>query len=108
MTTTTDFAASITVEELERDPFPIYARLRDEAPVCHVPAVGLTLVTRWEDVQHVATHPELFTAEVDASPLTRTLGQNVLTLDGEAQRADPGHDGPAACGRGRSTATRPR
>jgi cytochrome P450 len=86
VTTTTDFAGSITVEDLERDPFPIYARLRDESPVCHVPAVGLTLVTRWEDVQHVATHPELFTADVASSPLTRTLGQNMLTLDGEAQR----------------------
>jgi cytochrome P450 len=86
MSTTTDFAASITVEELERDPFPIYRRLRADAPVCHVPAVGLTLVTRWDDVQHVATHPELFTADVASSPLTRTLGQNMLTLDGEAQK----------------------
>jgi cytochrome P450 len=80
------FAAAITVEDLERDPFPIYARLRDEAPVCFVPAVGLWLVTRWDDVQHVATHPEIFSADVASSPLTRTFGQNVLTLDGEAQK----------------------
>ena len=80
------FAESITVEALEADPFPIYARLRDEEPVGFVPAVGLRLVTRWDDVQHIATHPELFTAEVDASPLARTLGVNVLTLDGDAQR----------------------
>jgi cytochrome P450 len=86
VSTTTDFAGSITVEDLERDPFPIYERLRAESPVCHVPAVGLTLVTRWDDVQHVATHPELFTADVASSPLTRTLGQNMLTLDGEAQK----------------------
>ena len=26
------FAGSITVADLERDPFPIYRRLRDEAP----------------------------------------------------------------------------
>ena len=31
---------SVTVEELDRDPYPIYARLRREAPVCFVPAVG--------------------------------------------------------------------
>ena len=47
---------------------------------------GCALVTRWDDVQHIATHPELFTAEVDSSPLARTLGVNVLTLDGDAQR----------------------
>ena len=86
MSSIASFAGSITVEDLERDPFPIYRRLRDEAPVCHVPAVGLTLVTRWDDVHHVALHPELFTADVGASPLTRTLGQNVLTVDGEAQK----------------------
>jgi cytochrome P450 len=86
MSSIASFAESITVEDLERDPFPIYRRLRDEAPVCHVPAVGLTLVTRWDDVHHVALHPDLFTADVGASPLTRTLGQNVLTLDGPAQK----------------------
>lgn len=80
------FAGAITVADLERDPFPIYRRLRDEAPVCHVPAVELTLVTRWEDVHHVARHPELFTADVGSSPLTRTLGQNMLTVDGGEQR----------------------
>jgi len=80
------FAGAITVADLERDPFPIYRRLRDEAPLCHVPAVELTLVTRWEHVHHVARHPELFTADVGSSPLTRTLGQNMLTVDGGEQR----------------------
>jgi len=87
--------SEITVEALEADPFPIYARLRDEAPVCFVPAVGLHLVTRWDDVQFVATHPEIFTAEVDASPLVRTLGVNVLTVDGaDHARMRAGMDAP--------------
>jgi len=93
--TTSDLGASITVEALEADPFPIYARLRDEEPVCYVPAVGLHLVTRWDDVQHVATHPDVFTAEVDASPLVRTLGRNVLTVDGaDHARMRAGMDAP--------------
>ena len=87
--------SEITVEALEADPFPIYARLREEAPVCFVPAVGLHLVTRWDDVQHVATHPEIFTAEVDASPLVRTLGVNVLTVDStDHARMRAGMDAP--------------
>src|SRR3954453_13355292 len=95
MSTAPAFAESITVEDLERDPYPIYRRLRDEAPVCHVPAVELTLITRWEDVHHVARHPELFTADVDSSPLTRTLGQNMLTVDGAEQRRIPATLDPA-------------
>ena len=86
MSAISSFAESVTVEDLERDPYPIYARLRADAPVCHIPAVALTLVTRWDDVQHVARHPDLFTADVASSPLTRTLGQNMLTLDGDRQR----------------------
>ena len=42
-----DWATEITVEHLDADPYPIYARMRREAPVCFVPAVGLWFVTRW-------------------------------------------------------------
>ena len=95
----------ITVEALEADPFPIYARLREEEPVCFVPAVGLHLVTRWDDVQYVATHPEIFTAEVDASPLARTLGATSSPSTAPTTRGC----GPAwmrRCARARSRATR--
>src|SRR2546425_10556019 len=54
---------TIALDELERDPYPIYARLRDEEAVSWVPAVGLWLVTRHEDVRRVASEPDLFTAE---------------------------------------------
>ena len=48
---TDDVGEQITLEELERDPYPIYARLRDEEAVSWVPAVQLWLVTRYEDVR---------------------------------------------------------
>jgi cytochrome P450 len=82
-----DWVAEVTVGDLDRDPYPIYARLRREAPVCFVPAVGLWFVTRWADVEHAATHPELFTARVLPSPLDRTMGgESILLLDGERQK----------------------
>ena len=80
----------ITVESLWDDPYPIYARLRREAPVCFVPAVGLWFVTRWADVEYGTWHLSL-PASV-GSPLDRTLGgTNVLTVDGEAhhERREP-------------------
>ncbi len=84
---TTEPGAAITVEELDRDPYPTYARLRREAPVCFVPSVGLWFVTRWADVEHAATHPEVFEARVTPSPLERTMGgESILLLDGEPQR----------------------
>jgi cytochrome P450 len=81
---TAAFAASITVEDLEADPYPIYATLREHAPVCYIPAVGLWFVTRYEDVEYVVTHPELFGAELDDSPVDRTFGSpTILTVDGD-------------------------
>jgi cytochrome P450 len=76
---------SITLEGLERDPYPIYARLRDEEPASWVPAVQLWLVTRWDDVRHVDLTPELFTAETQPSTLNRTMGKNMLGSEGSHQ-----------------------
>jgi cytochrome P450 len=87
VTTIEAYAASVTVEELDRDPYPVYARLRADAPVCLVPAVGLWFVTRWADVEAAATQPEVFCSRVDPSPLERTMGgESILLLDGEPQK----------------------
>jgi cytochrome P450 len=77
-------ARSVTVADLEADPYPVYARLRREAPVCFIPAVGLWFVTRYDDVEFVASRPDLFTAEMDDSPVDRTFGSpTIITADGE-------------------------
>jgi cytochrome P450 len=78
---------TVTVEDLEADPYPIYARLRHEAPVAWVPAVGLWFVTRWQDLVDAAEDPARFPAAFSGSPLDRTCGgPTVLTVDGEEQR----------------------
>ena len=80
------FGEQITIEGLERDPYPIYARLRDEEPVAWVPAVQLWLVTRYEDVRTVDLSPEVFTAATDPSTLNRTMGVNMLGSEGPDQQ----------------------
>ena len=80
----TSFADSITVEQLEADPYPIYARLRAEQPVAWVPAVNCWLVTRAEDVEIVTTRTELFTAEAPDAPVDLAFGgRTLMTMDGE-------------------------
>lgn len=80
------FAETITVEDLERDPYPVYARLRAEEPVAWVPAVQLWLVTRWADVRIVDTSPTLFTGATEPSTLNRTMGTNMLGSEGPDHR----------------------
>src|SRR5712692_766056 len=82
MSAGTGVGPTITVDDLERDPYPIYRRLRDEEPVSWVEAVGLWLVTRWDDVTFVDVKPELFTAETEPSTLNRTFGKNLLGSEG--------------------------
>jgi len=72
----------ISVERLESDPYPIYKQLREEEPVCFVDSVGLWLVTRWSDVQHVDKSPDLFSGETEPSTLRRTFGPNLLASEG--------------------------
>lgn len=82
MTQATTIGATISVEELEQDPYPAYARLRAGEPVSWVESVGLWLVTRWDDVSYVIKTPELFTAETEPSTLNRTFGKNLLGSEG--------------------------
>lgn len=51
---------SFTDPEVQRCPFPLYTRLRSEAPVYRDPVTGFHVVTRYEDIVHVTQHPELF------------------------------------------------
>lgn len=76
-----DWIAEVSLQDLDADPDPILARLRSEAPVAFVPALGMWAVTRWDDVQYVDDHPELFTAVTEPSFLARALGPNMLTSD---------------------------
>jgi cytochrome P450 len=77
---------SVTLDLLEEDPYPVYARLRDEEPVSWVPAVQLWLVTRYEDVRLVDVTPDVFTAQTVPSTLNRTMGVNMLGSEGLGQQ----------------------
>lgn len=81
------FAKEITIEALEHDPYPIYARLRRESPVAYVPAANVWFATRWQDVERVTKSPEDFTAEAPTSPVELAFGKpTILTVDGDAHK----------------------
>jgi cytochrome P450 len=82
MSQATTYGSQVTLAELESDPYPIYKRLRDDAPVAYVDAVGLWLATRWDDVTYIDKTPDLFTGETEPSTLNRTFGKNLLGSEG--------------------------
>ncbi len=77
----------VSVAYLDRDPYPLYARMRAAQPVAWVPAVNLWMVARWDDVHRVTTDEETFTAVVESSPVDRCFGQpTIITTDGQVHR----------------------
>lgn len=78
------YSETITIDDLETDPYPVYARLRREDPVAPVPAANCWFATRWQDVEEIARHPD-FTAVSDEAPVNAAFGRpNVLTTEGTA------------------------
>ncbi|HET9078449.1 MAG TPA: cytochrome P450 [Acidimicrobiales bacterium] len=72
-------------------PYPIFERLRQDAPVTWVEEIESFVVTRYEDVTFVLKRPELFSSGMATGPvLARQLAQGMATLlsDGRTEGLD--------------------
>src|SRR4051794_26792339 len=78
----------LDLAELYRDPYPVFRRLRREAPVAYVPAAGRYLVTREADVVAVDRDPEIFSSMEPDSLMHRVMGETLLRKDGAAHRRE--------------------
>src|SRR3954449_9566685 len=85
-------AGADTREELSRDPYPVYRRLRDAGPCVRLEAVNRYVVPRWEDVVALDELPGI-TAREAPSLMTRAMGRTMLRTDGEehARLRAPAH-----------------
>ncbi|MEM7346105.1 MAG: cytochrome P450 [Chloroflexota bacterium] len=75
----------ITIEALAKNPYPIFQEMIATAPVCWVPAFGMWMVTRRDDVIALLKDAETFTMEPEAAqinPMEQTFGPMMLSIDG--------------------------
>lgn len=80
---------SITLDQLNVDPFPIYRRLRRDAPVIRVKAAGRTFLTKAVDTKYVKDNPELFSSDDPNTPMKRAFwAHTLMRKDGEAHRRE--------------------
>jgi cytochrome P450 len=80
---------TITLEQLDRDPFPIYRRLRAEAPVLRVKSAGRTLLTKATDTKYVKDNPEIFSSDDPNTPMKRAFrAHTLMRKDGEEHRRE--------------------
>jgi hypothetical protein len=75
--------ASITLAQLEGDPHPVLARLREREPVSWLPVLDGWLVTRYDLALEVMRSPDAFTVDDPRFSTGRVVGPSMLSLDGE-------------------------
>ena len=76
---------TITLDALNRDPFPIYRRLRQQAPVARIAAAGRTFVTKAADTRYIKDNPDLFSSDDPNTPMKRAFwAHTLMRKDGDA------------------------
>ncbi len=76
---------TITLSELTRDPYSIYARLRAESPVLRVKSLGRTLLTKAEDTRAVKGNSALFSTNDPNTPMEKAFeAHTLMRKDGDA------------------------
>jgi cytochrome P450 len=87
--------AALTLEQLDADPYPILARLREREPVSWVPVLDGWLVTRRDLCVEVMRDAVTFTVDDPRFSTARVVGASMLSLDGDDHRR---HRDPFAFG----------
>ena len=82
MSSTSSFLESISPQQLFDDPYPIYERLRKDAPVAYLPQLNYVWVTRYDDVAEVAAMKEPWVSASANQIMRRTLGDPIITMVG--------------------------
>ena len=72
----------ITLEELDRDPYPVFARLREHEPISWVPALNMWYVVRYEDVRTALFDAARLSTASPQSTIFGTFGAQMLTTEG--------------------------
>ena len=91
--------AAITLADLDHDPHPWLARLRDTEPVSWLPALHGWLVTRHDLAVAVLRDSVAFTVDDPRFSTARVVGPSMLSLDGAAHGR---HRAPFTKGFGRA------
>jgi cytochrome P450 len=77
---------TVTLADLDAEPYALMARLRDQEPVAWVPVLDGWLVTRRDLCIEVMRDAERFTVDDPRFSTARVVGPSMLSLDGEEHR----------------------
>src|SRR3954471_19261200 len=78
----------IDAQDFWSDPYPTFAAMRREAPICFVPQLGSTIFTRREDIFVCEKRIDVFSSHQPAGLMNTLMGHNMMRKDGEAHMAE--------------------
>ena len=84
MPTPFELGAAVTLEELDADPHPVLARLRERRPVSWVASLDGWLVTRHDLALQAMRDWQTFTVDDPRFSTAQVVGPSMLSLDGDA------------------------
>ncbi len=70
------------------DPYPTLARMRAETPVCFVPELGATLLTRRDDIHTCEKNVAVFSSDQPGGLMNVLMGRNMMRKDGDEHRRE--------------------
>jgi cytochrome P450 len=71
-----------------RDPYPDLARMRAEAPICFVPQLNATLLTKRNDIATCEKNIEVFSSDQPGGLMTVLMGENMMRKDGDLHQLE--------------------
>jgi cytochrome P450 len=74
---------TVTLAELDRDPYAVFARLAEHEPISWIPALDMWYVVGYENVRTALADPRLATVS-ERSTIYDTFGEHMLTSEGAA------------------------
>ena len=74
----------IDMAAFHRDPYPVLADMRANAPIAYVPALDATLFTKRDDIFAYEKKIEVFSSLQPGGLMTRLMGENMMRKDGDA------------------------
>lgn len=70
------------------DPYPTLARMRAETPICDVPELGATLLTRRDHIHACEKNVAVFSSEQPGGLMNVLMGRNMMRKDGAEHRRE--------------------
>ena len=79
---------NINYSDFTNNPYPVFAELRNSAPIPFVPELDAILLTKHSDISICEKNISVFSSVQPDGLMTKLMGQNMMRKDGEDHKAE--------------------